>query len=226
VIARVLAIPPKRFDRAIVTYLTEPEVAALLAAPDQTNWVGRRDHALLTVAIQTGLRASELVALTVDDVHLGTGPHVSCLGKGRKQRITPLTAETVSVVASWLAERGQQGLSPLFPTVRGNQLSRDGLERRITAHVRTARAACPTLAEKTVSPHVLRHTAAMRLLNAGVDTTVIALWLGHENVATTKVYVHADLALKERALARTAPTHAEQRRFQPTDAVIEFLESL
>lgn len=226
VIARVLAIPPKRFDRAIVTYLTEPEIAALLAAPDQTRWVGRRDHALLTVAIQTGLRASELVALTIDDVHLGTGPHVSCLGKGRKQRITPLTAETVTVVANWLAEHGRTGPSPLFPTVRGTPLSRDGLERRIAAHVRTARDSCPSLAEKTVSPHVLRHTAAMRLLNAGVDTAVIALWLGHESVATTKVYVHADLALKERALARTAPTHADQRRYRPTDALIEFLESL
>jgi site-specific recombinase XerD len=226
VIARVLAIPPKRFDRAIVTYLTEPEIAALLSAPDQHTRTGRRDHALLTVAVQTGLRASELVSLTIADIHLGTGPHVNCLGKGRKQRITPLTAEAVAVTATWLAERAGIGPDPLFPTARGTPLSRDGLERRIAIHVQTATRSCPSLAEKKVSPHVLRHTAAMRLLNAGVDTTVIALWLGHETVATTQIYVHADLALKERALARTAPTRTDQQRYQPTDAIIDFLESL
>jgi len=226
VIARVLAIPPKRFSRTIVTYLTEPEITALLAAPDQTTWTGRRDHALLALAIQTGLRASELISLTVADVHLGTAAHVSCLGKGRKQRITPLATSAVAIVGSWLTERAGLPADPLFPTRRGAPLSRDALERRIATYAAAAARSCPTLAEKHISPHVLRHTAAMRLLNAGVDTTVIALWLGHESVATTQVYVHADLALKERALARTAPTATTQGRYQPPDTIIAFLQAL
>jgi integrase/recombinase XerD len=226
VIARVLEIPPKRFDHTIVTYLTEPEITALLAAPDQTTWAGRRDHTLLAVAVQTGLRASELISLTVGDAHLGTGAHIGCLGKGRKQRITPLTSGNVTILNAWLAERSGLPADPLFPTRRGTPLSRDALERRVAVHAATASQSCPTLAEKRISPHVLRHSAAMRLLNAGVDTTVIALWLGHENVATTQIYVHADLAVKERALARTAPAGVSQRRYQPTDAIIAFLESL
>jgi integrase/recombinase XerD len=226
VIARVLAIPPKRFDHAIVTYLTEPEITALLAAPDQTTWTGRRDHALLTLAVQTGLRASELISLTVADAYLGTGAHISCLGKGRKQRITPLTSGTVTILNAWLAERAGLPADPLFPTRRGAPLSRDALERRVAKHATTAAQSRPTLAEKKVSPHVMRHTAAMRLLNAGVDTTVIALWLGHENVATTQIYVHADLALKERALARTAPTNTAQQRYRPSDTIIAFLDGL
>jgi integrase/recombinase XerD len=156
------------------------------------------------LACQTGLRATELTSLIVADVHLGTGAHVSCTGKGRKQRITPLTAATVAVLRGWLAERGGLPADPLFVTRRGTPLSRDALERRIARYT-TAAGSCPALREKKVSPHVLRHSAAMRLLNAGVDTTVIALWMGHENVATTQVYIHADLALKERAIARTAP---------------------
>jgi integrase/recombinase XerD len=226
VIARVLAIPPKRFDRAIVTYLIEPEIDALLAAPDQATWTGRRDHALLALAIQTGLRASELTALTVADVHLGTAAHVNCLGKGRKQRITPLTTGTVAIINAWLTEHAGLPADPLFPTRQGTPLSRDALERRVTKHAATAARSCPTLANKKVSPHVLRHTAAMRLLNAGVDTTVIALWLGHESVTTTQIYVHADLALKERALARTAPTSTAQQRYRPSDTIIAFLEGL
>jgi integrase/recombinase XerD len=226
VIARVLAIPPKRFDRTIVTYLTEPEITALLAVPDQTTWTGRRDHALLALAVQTGLRASELISLTVADAHLGTGAHISCMGKGRKQRITPLTAGTVTILNAWLTERAGQPTDPLFPTRQGTPLSRDALERRVAKHANTAARSCPTLAEKNVSPHVMRHSAAMRLLNAGVDTTVIALWLGHETVATTQIYVHADLALKERALARTTPTGTTQQRYQPSDTIITFLEEL
>jgi site-specific recombinase XerD len=226
VIQRVLAIPPKRFDRTIVTYLTETEIDALLAAPDQSTRTGRRDHALLAMAIQTGLRASELTALSVNDVHLGAGAHVSCLGKGRKQRITPLTGSTVTVLKNWITERAGLPAAPLFPTRAGTPMSRDALERRIAKHAATAAPSCPTLAAKKISPHVMRHTAAMRLLNAGVDTTVIALWLGHESVATTQIYVHADLALKERALARTAPRDAAPGRYQPTNAIITFLDSL
>jgi integrase/recombinase XerD len=226
VIQRVLAIPPKRFDRALITYLTEQEITALLAAPDQSTWTGRRDHALLMLACQTGRRATELTRLTVGDVHLGTGAHVSCLGKGRKQRITPLTAATVAVLDTWLAERAGLPADPLFITRRGTPLSRDALERRIAQCTATAALSCPTLHEKKVSPHVLRHSAAMRLLNAGVDTSVIALWMGHENVATTQVYIHADLALKERAIARTAPQDAPPGRYQPPDAVLAFLDGL
>jgi integrase/recombinase XerD len=226
VIQRVLAIPPKRFDQTLVTYLTEPETDALLAAPDQGTWAGRRDHALLAVAVQTGLRVSELTGLTRADTHLGTGAHVSTVGKGRKQRITPLTPGTVVVLRAWLAAQPGQPTDPLFPTRRSGRMSPDAVERRLAKHVATAAATCPTLAEKRVSPHVLRHTAAMRLLQAGVDTTVIALWLGHENVATTQIYIHADLALKERALARTAPADTAPGRYQPTDAVIAFLEAL
>ncbi len=226
VIQRVLAIPPKRYDQTLITYLTEPETDALLAAPDQNTWTGRRDHALLMVATQTGLRVSELTSLTRADAHLDTGAHISTVGKGRKQRITPLTPQTVTVLKAWLAEHHALPTDPLFPTRRGGRLSPDAVERRLAKHIATAALTCPTLAEKRVSPHVLRHTAAMRLLNAGVDTTVIALWLGHENVATTQIYIHADLALKERALARTAPADAAPGRYQPTDAVIAFLERL
>ena len=226
VIARVLAIPPKRFDKALITYLTEQEITALLAAPDQGTWTGRRDHALLMLACQTGLRATELTSLTIGDVHLGTGAHVSCLGKGRKQRITPLTATTVAVLAGWLAERGGLPADPLFITRRGTPLSRDALERRIARYTANAALSCPTLREKKVSPHVLRHSAAMRLLNAGIDTSVIALWMGHENIATTQVYIHADLALKERAIARTAPPDTPPGRYQPPDAVLAFLDGL
>jgi site-specific recombinase XerD len=226
VIERVLAIPSKRFQRNLVTFLAEEEVEALLAAPDRSTWTGRRDRAMLMLAAQTGLRASELTGLRCDDVHLGSGAHVSCLGKGRKQRITPLTAATVALLRVWLAELGDQPEAPLFPTRSGRPLSRDGLERRLAKHSESAATACPSLREKKVTPHVLRHTAAMRLLRAGVDTSVIALWLGHEQVETTQVYLHADLAIKERALERTTPPEAKPGRYRPPDAVLAFLESL
>jgi integrase/recombinase XerD len=226
IIQRVLAIPPKRFDRTIVTYLTEPEITALLAAPQTTTWTGRRDRALLMLACQTGLRASELLGLTITDLHLGTGAHVSCLGKGRKHRITPLTSATMTQLAGWLAERAGQPTDPVFPTRRGTPLSPDGLQRRLATHVAAATRYCSTLRGKTITPHTLRHSAAMRLLHAGVDTSVIALWLGHETVATTQIYIHADLELKEKALNRTAPQDATPGRYQPTDQILAFLASL
>ena len=178
-IQRVLAIPPKRYDKALITYLAEDEITALLAAPDLATWTGRRDQALLMLACQTGLRATELTSLAIGDAHLGTGAHVSCLGKGRKQRITPLTPATVTVLRSWLAERGGLPADPLFITRRGTPLSRDALERRIAKYTAIAAESCPSLLEKKVSPHTLRHSAAMRLLGADVDTSVIALWMGH-----------------------------------------------
>lgn len=225
-IGRVLAIPPKRFARSLVTFLTDREVEALLTATNRTTWTGRRDHAMLLLAVQTGLRVSELIGLRCADIYLGTGAHVSCRGKGRKERITPLTRTTVAVLRVWLAERAGEGADPLFPTSTGTLLSRDAVERRITRYAAAAAAACPSLRTKRISPHVLRHTAAMRLLQAGVDTSVIALWLGHEHVETTQIYLHADLAIKERAIARTAEPNVRPGRYRPSDTLLAFLDGL
>jgi integrase/recombinase XerD len=225
-IARVLAIPAKRADKALVTYLTQAEADALLAAPDRATRTGRRDHAMLHLAIITGLRVSELTALTRGDVHLGRGPHVSCTGKGRKQRITPLTAPATAVLRGWLAELPAHPGQLLFPGRAGNRLSSDAVEHRLARHARTAAARCPSLAGKTITPHVLRHTAAMNLLHAGVEISVIALWLGHEQTETAQIYLHADLTLKERALARTTPPDAKPGRYRPPDPLLAFLESL
>jgi integrase/recombinase XerD len=225
-IQRVLAIPDKRFDRALVCFLTGEETDALLASPDRSTWIGRRDHALLLVAVQTGLRVSELTGLRRHDVQLGTAAHLRCRGKGRKDRCTPLTTHTRDVLHTWLDERGGQPDDPLFPSRRGHPLSRDAIERLVTRHATTAARQCPTLRTKQVSPHVLRHTAAMALLHAGVDTSVIALWLGHESVETTQIYLHADLTLKERALARTAPRTGKPGRYRAPDALLTFLDNL
>lgn len=225
-IQRVLAIPAKRSTRALVSYLTEVEIDALLAAVDTTTWTGRRDHALIALACQTGLRASELVGLTRGDIHLGTAPHVRCLGKGRKERVTPLAKIVLSVLKAWLAENPADASAPLFPTRRGTPMTTAALQRRLAKRTAHATTACPSLASKRISPHTLRHSAAMRLLNAGVDTTVIALWLGHESVATTQIYVNADLATKERALARTAPPNTKPGRYRPADSLIAFLDGL
>lgn len=225
-IARVLAIPPKRSERALVTFLTEPEIDALLASPDRTRWIGRRDHALLLVAIQTGLRVSELTGLHRRDVTLGRGAHLLCHGKGRKQRCTPLTAPAAAVLHEWLSEHHCEPTEPLFPSSRGGPLSRDAVERLLAKYSAIAERTCPTLKGKRVSPHVLRHTSAMMLLHAGVDTTVIALWLGHETTRTTQIYLHADLTLKERALARTTPPHTRPGRYLAPDALLAFLASL
>jgi site-specific recombinase XerD len=225
-ISRVLAIPPKRFDQALITYLTEPEVDALLAACDQATRTGRRDHALLLLAVQTGLRISELTGLTLRDVHLGPGAHVACHGKGRKDRITPLTGSTVAVLRAWLTQHGGDPAAPLFPARRGSKLSRDAIEHRIAHYTSKAAAACPPLHGKTITAHVLRHTTAMRLLHAGIDTSVIALWLGHVSVDTTQIYLHADLKLKEQALARTRPPNGRPGRYQPTDSLLAWLEAL
>jgi site-specific recombinase XerD len=225
-IARVLAIPPKRGPGRLVTFLTDEEIDALLAAPDRERWTGRRDHALLLTMIQTGLRVSELTGLRCADITLTTGPHLRCHGKGRKQRVTPLTPQTAQVLRVWQHERAGNPDEPLFPTSRGRRLSSDAVAWLLAKHLATAEHACPSLHAKTISPHVLRHTAAMRLLHAGVDITVIALWLGHESTQTTQIYLHADLALKERALARTAPPNTTPGRYRPRDQLLAFLESL
>jgi site-specific recombinase XerD len=225
VISQVLAIPPRRRERAIVSYLTPEETGALLAAPDRATWHGRRDHALLLLAVQTGLRVSELTALTSQDAHLGAGPHVRCHGKGRKNRATPLTSQTVRVLTTWLAELGPAPGGPLFPTRAGGRLSRDAVERLVTKHAATAEAGCPSIKEKNATPHTLRHTAAMSLLRAGVDTSVIALWLGHENAETTQVYLHADMTIKEQALARIRQPGTSPGRYRPPDTLLAFLDT-
>jgi site-specific recombinase XerD len=225
-IAQVLDIPPKRSDQTLISYLTDPEIDALLAAPDTATWTGRRDHALVALAIETGLRVSELIGLHHSDVHLDAGPHVTCNGKGRKQRVTPLTRPTVDLLRAWITEQAGQPTDPVFPTRRGTPLSRDAIERRLAIYTSRATVSCPTLNDKNVTAHVLRHTAAMRLLHAGIDIAVIALWLGHENIQTTQIYLHADLALKERALARTTPPHTTPGRYQAPDTVLAFLDGL
>jgi site-specific recombinase XerD len=226
VISQVLAIPPRRRERAIVSYLTPEETDALLAAPDRTTWHGRRDHALLLLAVQTGLRVSELTALTRQDTHLRAGPHVRCDGKGRKARATPLTSQTVKVLRTWLAECHPSLDGPLFPTRAGSQLSRDAVERLVGKHAAAAKADCPSIKEKNVTPHTLRHTAAMSLLRAGVDTSVIALWLGHEDTETTQVYLHADMTIKEQALARIQQPGTSPGRYRPPDNLLTFLNNL
>ncbi|MDA8385320.1 MAG: tyrosine-type recombinase/integrase [Actinomycetota bacterium] len=225
-IQRVLAIPEKRGERGLVTFLNQDEIDALLAAPDRARWVGRRDHALLLTAIQTGLRVSEITALTCQDIELRAGAHLRCHGKGRKDRVTPLTDQAVSVLRIWLAESQGAPTDPLFPGPRGVPLTRDAVAAAVSKYAAVASERCPSLRNKTVSPHVLRHTCAMQLLQAGVDTSVIALWLGHESAETTQIYLHADLAIKERALARTAPPNTTPGRYQPSDDLLAFLESL
>lgn len=226
-IQRVLAIPVKRFERALVSFLDRPEVAALLSAPDRSRWSGRRDHTLLLLALQTGLRLSELTGLVRGDLELTAIPYVRCYGKGRKERITPLTRQTVSALRSWLQECGGGPGDPLFPTRgAGRRLSPDAMQLLVRKYGVAARSTCPSLSGKVITPHVLRHTSAMQLLHSGVDTSVIALWLGHESVVSTQMYLHADLTLKERALARTAPANTKLTRFRPSDALVAFLNGL
>jgi integrase/recombinase XerD len=225
-IERVLAIPLKRTDRPLVTWLTKPELQALLAAPDRRTWTGRRDHAMILFASQTGLRASELTNVRIGDVTLRTGAHVQTLGKGRRERVTPLTATTVRTLRAWLKERGGMPTDPLFPTRTGGMLTRDALARRLTKYAELAAGQCPSLAAKTLTPHVLRHTAAMRLLHAKIDDSTIALWLGHAEIQTTQVYLHADLKIKEEALAKAEPIDSKPGRYRPPDPLLRFLESL
>jgi integrase len=225
-VQRVLAIPPKRTQRNLVTYLTEPEVDALLDACDQTTWTGRRDHAMIALTIQTGLRISELAALSREDITLTAGANVHTVGKGRKERRTPLVPTTKAVLKAWITERPGAPGDPLFPTTTGKRLSRDAIERRLAHRVALASTSCPSLKAKHVTMHTLRHTAAMRLLLAGNDVTVIALWPGHEQVSTTNVYLHADMTHKQQAIDRTKPLAAKPGRYRPPDPLLAFLEAL
>lgn len=223
---RVLAIPSKRYIRRPICFLTPVEIDALLAAPNLNTWSGRRDRALLLLTVQTGLRAAELTGLRCENIVLGTGANVQCLGKGRKTRCTPIRKETVAVLRGWLRERAGQPSDPVFPTTRGPALGHDGLEYLLTKHLAVARRHCPTLTKKRITFHSLRHSLAMNLLHHGVDRSVIALWLGHESVETTSIYLQADMQLKEQALAMTTATQSRASRYRPSDRVLAFLKAL
>jgi integrase/recombinase XerD len=225
-IQRVLAIPHKRQPRPLVYFLTRPEFEAILAVPNRNTWLGRRDHALLLTALQTGLRLSEITGLRQSAVSLRSGAHIRCYGKGRKERCTPLAKSTAGVLAAWIKEQEKDGAKILFPSLRGGPLSSDSVQHLLAKYVARARKTCPSLSQKRVSPHVLRHTAAMELLQAGVDRSLIALWLGHESVETTQIYLDADLALKEKVLAKTTPIKAKRARYRPGDKLLSFLKNL
>ena len=225
-IARVLAIPAKKFTRALVPFLSRLEVDALLAAPDLRTWSGRRDHALMLVAVQTGLRLSELTGMRRDDVVLGAGSHVRVIGKGRKERCTPLSKASRAVMAAWMREPPRAPDQPVFPNARGGPLSAHGVQYLVAKHVATASRVCTSLARKRVSPHVLRHTTAMDLTHEGVERSVLALWLGHESVETTQIYLDADLEMKSKLLDKLTPPDSKPGRYRPDDALLAFLKSL
>jgi len=225
-IQRVLAIPSKRHERRLVGFLARAEIDALLTMPNRDSWRGRRDHALLLLAVQTGLRLSEITALRQQDVVLGRAAHVRCVGKGRKERCTPIVKSTAAVLAEWIREQGPGSTQILFPNAQGGRLSSDAVQCLVYKYAAAAARTCPTLKAKRVTPHVLRHSAAMELLQAGVDRSVIALWLGHESVETTQIYLDADLALKEQALKKANPLDATALRFRPDDQLLTFLKSL
>lgn len=225
-IQRVLAIPAKRFDKPLVSFLTATEIDALIGAPDRSRWEGRRDRALLLLATQTGLRVSELTGLDCGDVSLGTGANIQCNGKGRKHRAAPLTSTTAAVLGVWMAERAGRRDEPLFPTRTGRRLSADAVERLVRKHAVTAAIRCPTIRPDKLHPHMLRHSCAMSLLQAGVDTAVIALWLGHADIRSTNVYLHTDMTIKQKALELTTPASTPPGRYRPSDSLLTFLEGL
>ncbi len=221
-----LAITSKRKERILIGFLTRQEIDALISAPDIETWDGRRDHAFLLVAIQTGMRLSEMTGLRKSDLELGIGPYARCVGKGRKERCTPFTKQTVKVLKSWLKEPARKNSEFVFPSIHGEQMSSDAVQYLVAKYVANSRNKCPSLIGKRVTPHVLRHTSAMELLQSGVEPTVIALWLGHESIKTTQIYLDANLAIKEAALAKMIPIEGISGRFQPTDKLLKFLKSL
>jgi integrase/recombinase XerD len=225
-IARVIEIPAKRHVRTTISYLHEGEIKALLRAPDRTIWLGRRDHALLLTAIQTGLRVSELASLRIGDISLGTGAHCRVIGKGRKERCATLTAETIAVLRTWLDECPGHSEEPLFPSRRGGPLSPKAIAYLLDKHTTTAARRCRSLRAKRVTPHVLRHTNAMLLRARDIDILTIALWLGHQSTKSTEIYLHADNRLKQRAIERTTPTGTPPGRYKPSDPVLAFLDGL
>jgi len=225
-IQRVLAIPSKRFEHTPIAFLTHEEIEALVAVPDTDTWLGRRDRTLLLLTVQTGLRVSELIGLCCQDVVLGHGAHVRCLGKGRKARCTPLREDAVKALSAWLEEHRGQPADPLFPNRGGGPLSHDSIEHLVGKYATIARQRCPSLEKKHITPHVLRHSTAMELLQHGVDPAVIALWLGHESVETTQIYLHADMKMKELALSKTTNVDVPPGRYHPDDELLAFLKGL
>jgi integrase/recombinase XerD len=225
-IQRVLVIPNKRQPRPLVGFLTRPEIDAMLAAPDRNTWLGRRDYTLLLTAVQTGLRLTEITSIRQRDVSLVTGAHVRCQGKGRKERCTPLTKTTATVLTAWIREQGADGTRILFPSTRGGRLSADAVQHLVAKYAAVAQQTCPSLTDRRISPHVLRHTTAMELMQAGVDRTLIALWLGHESVETTQIYLDANLAIKEEVLSKITPINSKAGRYQPDDDLLAFLKGL
>jgi integrase/recombinase XerD len=223
---RILAIPSKRSIKREISYLNRSEIEALISAPDLSNWYGRRDYTILLLAVQTGLRVSELTSLKCKDVVLGTGAHVKCFGKGRKKRSTPLRKDCASSLKNWIDERSADPNDPLFVNNRGKTLSRDSIERIVKKYTEIASCKCPSIKGKRITPHVLRHTTAMQLLKSGVDCTLIALWLGHESVETTQIYIHADISLKEKIIEKMKPLSIPVGRYKPDDKLLAFLESL
>jgi site-specific recombinase XerD len=225
-IQRVLAMPTKRCDRRLIYFLTRSETEALLNAPDKRVWNGRRDHILLLLTLQTGLRLSEITGLTRQNITLGTGAHIEILGKGRKQRAIPLCKSVATALNAWLNESGADAGDVVFPSARGGRLSADAVQHLMKKHAKHAGKACPSLPRKRITFHSLRHTTAMDLLHAGVEQPVIALWLGHESIETTQIYLHADLALKEKLLAKTTPIDSKPGKFRPDTQLMTFLNQL
>ena len=225
---RILSIPVKRTDKLLVRYLTRPEIDAMLAAHDLTDWAGRRDHALLLTLYNTGARVSEITGLQRKHVKFGIKSFVQFTGKGRKERAVPLWPTTTRVLRTWFQEleSDQRYANVAFPNTRGKALSRHGVDYLLQECVKRAVVKCPSLADKSISPHLIRHTCAMHLLQAGVDITVIALWLGHESIQTTHGYVEADLSTKEQMLAKIAPAGQGVQRFRADDALLRFLSTL
>lgn len=225
-IKQVLAIPAKRYQRKVVTFLNHDEIECLLETPDLSTWIGRRDHTVLMLMIQTGLRVSEVTGLCCRDLILTLGPYIRCTGKGRKERCTPLMKGMVKVLKRWLVEHDFKQTDPLFPSVNGGSMSSDAVQYLLGKYIAIASRKCPSLARKRVSPHVLRHTAAMQLLHAGIDHAMIALWLGHESVETTHIYLEADLSLKEKLLESFAPLKVHRGRYVADDRLLGFLRAI
>ena len=225
-INEVLAIPEKRMDQKLIDFLTKEEVDALLKAPNQKTWIGKRDHVFLIVAIQTGMRLAELTALKWENVHLGQGASIECLGKGRKNRSTPLSKEAINCLFLWSKELDSAASNIVFPTIHGCRMSSDSVQYMLKKNTIIAAKHCSSLTSKKITPHVLRHTTAMRLVQCGIDLPSIALWLGHESIKTTYVYLRADIEMKERILKKAPPLNTKTSRYKPNDKTMSFLKKL
>jgi site-specific recombinase XerD len=225
-IQRVLAIPMKRFNRKLVGFLTREEMSTIINAPDRSTWSGRRDHAMLATFYNTGARVSEIANARVADAVTNRSRCLRVHGKGRKERVVPLWPSTCRTLSSWIRERNSTPEAPLFPSRGGGRLSRSGIEDRLARAVGAAANVCPSLRGRHVSPHTLRHTTAMHLLQSGVDITVIALWLGHESPETTHMYIEADIAMKKRALDKLADPRSRAKKLAVSDALLAFLDGL